>query len=259
MTSNNDESLNISNLLYDKTVRCPVCDNEFKVRSVRTSSYRIDKKDSDFFIHYTRINPYFYDIWLCNSCGFAAMKSDFSSLRSSKKELILNTISKRWHPKDYPSVYNEKIAIERYKLSLINYTAINAESYKKAMNCLKIAWMYRLSGDIENENTYVKNALQGFNDAYYNEDFPMYGMDRFTVMYLIGELNRRIDNLDEALIWFGNVITSSMAQQKIKDLARTQRDLIKEITQITPTENEENNTENKNTKKRFSFINPFKS
>lgn len=253
MISSNEENLNTLNLLYDKTVKCPICDHEFKVRAVRSSSYRIEKKDSDFFIHYTRINPYFYDVWLCNSCGYAAMKSDFSSIRSSKKELILVSISTKWHPKEYPNIYDEKIAIERYKLALINYTVINSESYKKAMNCLKIAWMYRLCGLVENENTYINNAIEGFSHAYYNEDFPMYGMDRFTVMYLIGELNRRIGNPDEALTWLGNVLISSMASQKIKDLSRTQKDLIKNNMNIAVKPDLENNTNNKSTKKRFSF------
>lgn len=253
MISNKEEGLNTSDLLYNKTVNCPICGKEFKVRTVRTSSYRIEKKDSDFFIHYTRINPYFYDVWLCNSCGYTAMKADFLKIRSSKKELILANISTKWHSKDYPDVYNEKIAIERYKLALINYSVINAESYKKAMNCLKIAWMYRLSGQVEPENTYIKNALQGFKDAYYNEDFPMYGMDRFTVMYLIGELARRTGDPDESLIWFGNVITSSMSQQKIKDLARIQKDLIKDNGK---TETQPKN-ENKDVKKRFPFMKLF--
>ncbi len=256
MMSNNEENLNTASLLYDKTVKCPICSNEFKVRAVKSSSYRIEKKDSDFFIHYTRINPYFYDVWLCNSCGYTAMKADFASIRSSKKELVLTNISTRWHPKDYPNVYNEKIAIERYKLALINYTAINSESYKKAMNCLKIAWMYRLSGQVENENAYIKNAMEGFSNAYYNEDFPMYGMDRFTVMYIIGELNRRIGNLDEALIWFGNVITSSMSQQKIKDLARTRKDLIKDTIK-TSTESDKESNDKKDVKKRFPFMKLF--
>jgi uncharacterized protein (DUF2225 family) len=61
-----------------------------------------------------------------------------------------------------------------------------------------------------------------------NEDFPIYGMDKFTTMYLIGELNRRTNNLSVANLWFSKIITSANAPQKIKDLARDQRDLIKE-------------------------------
>jgi uncharacterized protein (DUF2225 family) len=249
----NEENVDISNLLYDKTIKCPICEHEFKVRSVKTSAYRVKEKDSDFFINYTRINPYFYDVWLCNTCGYTAIKTDFEKIREIKKELIIKNISSKWSPKVYPLVYDERIAIERYKLALINYTAINAESYKKSMICLKIAWIYRILKEVENENKYIKNALDGFLEAYYKEDFPMYGMDRSTVMYLIGELHRRCSNNEEALLWFGNVITSSMSSQKIKDMARKQKDLIKSTDEkYRNADNNENQT-----KKKFPFLGLF--
>ena len=88
--------------------------------------------------------------------------------------------------------------------------------------------MYRLTEDQSNELIFLKQALEGFNDAYFNEDFPIYGMDKFTCMYLIGELNRRIGNNSEALSWFSRVITTQGVPQKVKDRARDQKDLIKE-------------------------------
>ena len=82
--------------LYDKKISCPVCDNEFTVKAIKTSSYKMKSRDSDFFIRYELINPYFYDVWLCNSCGYAAMKSDFLKIRSYQKDDVLNNISSRW-------------------------------------------------------------------------------------------------------------------------------------------------------------------
>lgn len=216
------------NLLYDKEVTCPVCGTTFKVRSVKTSSYRIKKKDKDFFIHYSIINPYFYDVWLCNRCGYASMKSDFNKIKNYQIDIVKSKISPKWHGRNYSEVYDVNIAIERYKLSLLNYAITDAKSSKKAMNCLKLAWMHRLLEDKETELTFLSEALKGFNDAYYNEDFPLYGMDRFTTMYLIGELNRRVGNNDEALIWFSNVITTPNVSQKLKEYARDQKDLIKQ-------------------------------
>lgn len=247
MIPSNDANLNLSDLLYDKTITCPICGHQFKVRTVRNSAYRITSKDSDFFINYTRINPYFYDVWICNSCGYAAMKSDFESIRSIKKELVIKNISIRWKPKTYPDTYDAKIAIERYKLALINYTVIESEAYRKGMVCLKLAWMYRLLNDSENETLYIKNSLDEFLKAYYKEDFPMYGMDRYTVMYLIGELQRRLLNNEEAILWFGNVITSRMASSKIKELARKQKDIIKGV-------NEKSEETEEKPKKKFPFL-----
>ncbi len=53
-------------------------------------------------------------------------------------------------------------------------------------------------------------------------------MDRYTTMYLIGELLRRTGNSEEALRWFSNVITCPGISSRLKNLARDQNDLIKE-------------------------------
>lgn len=218
--------------LYDKKVVCPVCGTEFFARALKTSAYRMKGRESDFYINYDNVNPYFYDVLLCNVCGYAAMKADFEKIRKSEIELIRQNISQRWNSHEYPSVYNVDIAIERYKLSLLNYTVMGSKASRKAMNCLKLSWMYRLIDDGVNERLFMEQALIGFKDTYFNESLPVYGMDKFAVMYLMGELNRRLGNNEEAIRYFGEVITSRGADKKIKDLARDQRDLVRELSHV---------------------------
>lgn len=225
--------------LYDKKITCPVCGETFSVKAVKTSSYRMKDKDSDFFIRYDLVNPYFYDVWLCNNCGYAAMKADFEKIKSFQKDLVKKNITSKWKGRTYSDPYDLDTAVERYKLSLLNYYYIDAPASKKAMNCLKLAWMSRLLNDEKAELEYLNQALKGFNDAYFNEDFPLYGMDRYTTMYLIGELNRRIDNTEEALLWFSKVITTPSVGKRLKELARDQKDLIK----FSKSENEEFDSE----------------
>lgn len=227
-----------SKYLYDKTVTCPICGNVFKAKAVKKSSYRILKQHSDFFYEYKNINPYFYDVWLCNICGYAAMKTDFNKIRESQKQLVIDNISMKWHEKNYPEVYNVNIAIERFKISLLNYMAIDAKSSSKAMNCLKIAWMYRILGNSKLENSYIKNSIEEFDKAYFNEIFPIYGMSKFVMMYLIGELNRLVGNDKDALLWFGRVIGEANAPQKLKNMIRDQKELIKSVSQEDTAANE---------------------
>ena len=218
-------------LLYSKKVTCPVCDHIFKTNTVKSSAYRMIKKDSDFFIRYSLINPYFYDVWVCNSCGYAAMKADFNTLQSIEIKKVQTSISPKWHERTYPEIYDVHIAIERYKLSLLNYIVINAKSSKKAINCIKLSWMYRLidTQDAKKmELKFLKQGLEELSDAYYSEAFPICGMDKYSVMYLIGELNRRTGHAEDSLIWFSNVITTPNVKQNLKELARDMKDLIKE-------------------------------
>lgn len=218
--------------IYNKEITCPICGKVFKTKAVKSSYYRVGKKDTDFFIRYLTVNPYFYDVWLCNNCGYGTLKADFGKIRENEIELVRKNIMTRWQGRTYPEAYDVNIAIERYKLALLNYTVIDAKSSKKAMTCLKIAWMYRILEDKENELLFLRQALEGFNDTYYNESFPIYGMNKYTVMYLIGEINRRVGNNEKALLWLGQVITAPAVSPKLKDLARDQKDLIKEEEQL---------------------------
>lgn len=214
--------------IYEKEVTCPVCNNVFKVKAIKSSSYRFDSKDSDFFMRFDIINPYFYDVWICDNCGYASLKNDFGRLSDFQIDAIATQVKTKWKGRKYPEEFNEDIAIERYKLALLNYIVIDAKSSKKAMTCLKIAWMYRLKNDIQNENILLSESLKGFENAYFNEALPIYGMDKFALTYLIGELNRRLDEDEKALKWFSEVITTKGVRTKLKDLARDQKNLIKE-------------------------------
>lgn len=223
-----EEITNEANYLFDKRIVCPVCDNEFKVRTIKKEGHQVKNTESDLYMNYRVINPYFYDVCLCNVCGYTAMRNDFEKIRRHEIEIIQNNISTKWTGRVYPDVYDVNIAIERYKLSLLNYTIMGAKASKKAMNCLKLSWMYREIGDEENEKIFREQALIGFKEAYFSEDCPIYGMDKYKILYLIGELNRRLGNYEEALKYFGEVIVSNMASKKVKDMAMDQKDLIRE-------------------------------
>jgi len=262
-----NEEIKQKSLLYSKEVICPVCGHVFKALAVKSSSYRMNKKDSDFFIRYSLINPYFYDVWICNSCGYSAMKTDFYTLRSIGVEQVQKSITPKWKGRMYPDIYDVHIAIERYKLSLLNYVITNSISSKKAINCIKLAWMYRLIDTDyakEMEQIFLKQALEGLSDAYYAESFPIYGMDKYSAMYLIGELNRRIGHTENSLVWFSNLITTPNVKQNLKELARDMKDLIKE--EATSLANSDNlnstSTESfeasENTKKSNFFSKIFK-
>ncbi|WMJ80590.1 DUF2225 domain-containing protein [Clostridium sp. MB40-C1] len=250
-SSKNNPKIDQKDCLYDKKLTCPVCGAEFTTKAIKTSSYRMKSKDTDFFIRYDIINPYFYDVWLCNTCGYAAMKSDFNRIRNYQIDLVKENVSHKWRGREYKVPYDINIAIERYKLSLLNYYYIESKPSKKAMNCLKLAWMCRLKEDSISEINYLTQAVKGFDDAYLNEDFPLYGMDRYATMYLIGELNRRIGNENEALIWFSKVVTTPGIHKRLKDLARDQKDLIKETQKNN--NSELNNPEDTSEKKKGFF------
>jgi uncharacterized protein (DUF2225 family) len=224
-----NDTNNILDHLFDKQVLCPVCGSNFKTKTVKSKSPRVVSKDSDFFVRYSVANPYFYDVCICNSCGYAAMKSDFEKLKSHKKELVLSNVTPKWKPREYPDILDEKLAIERYKLALLNAVLINLPDSTKAMISLKIAWMHRLLDDTTQETLFLKQALEGFNDAYIKEILPIYGLQRDSLMYLLGELNRKLGNYQNSLLWYSKTIVSTNSSYKVKEMARIGKDSIKNV------------------------------
>ncbi|WP_195263818.1 DUF2225 domain-containing protein [Clostridium sp. 1001275B_160808_H3] len=222
-----DNSDKATKNLFLKEVNCPVCENSFKTPTVKVNASRVTSRDSDLFIRYSVENPYLYEVWLCPSCGYAALKTDFNKIRDFQIKLVKEKITPKWVNREYDIPFTEKISIERYKLALVNSLVIESKNSTKAMLCLKIAWMYRLLMDEVNEKNYINQALIAFNDTFINEKLPVYGLDRFSIMYLIGELHRRVGDDTSALRWFSEVITSIGAPQKVKEMARDGKDKIR--------------------------------
>lgn len=219
--------IDITKDIFEKEVCCPVCDAKFKATSVKVNSPRVLSKDSDLFIRYSTVNPYFYDVWICNSCGYAALKSDFPKLKSYQKDLVLKNITPKWRPRTFSVVLNEIDAIDRYKLALITASIIEKPNSTLGILLLKTGWMYRLLNDEKNEKTFLSQAVEVLSKAYTLEDFPLYGMQRDSLSYLIADLHRLTGDDANALKWYSSVITSSSSSAKVKDLARSGKDLIK--------------------------------
>ena len=217
--------IDINTLLFNKTVTCPVCNNEFECRVVKYNAPRIKSRDSDLFIRYYMIDPYYYDVWLCNRCGYAALKADFNNIKNRQIKNILENIGRKWKSKYYPPIYDAKIAVERYKLALLNAVVSEQKDSTKAFICLKIAWMYRVLESKEEENIFLKKSVEGFLISFQKEPTPIHGLDKYSLMYLIGELYRRTGNYENAKLWLGKVVTSIGAPYKIKEKARDMREL----------------------------------
>ena len=228
-TSNiHKKEFNPLDCLFERNMTCPVCGNDIKVKSVKTGKARMISKDTDFMPRYENLNPLFYDVAICPKCGYSALVRGFGKLRDEQINMIKSIITPKFIPKAYPDLYDVDIAIERFKLALLNSVVKKGKNSEKAYLCLKLSWFYRLKKDEKEEKRFIEQTLIGFKEAYEKEAFPIYGMDKFALIYLIGELSRRIGKNDEALKWLSMVLISINVSPKLKELARDQKDLIKD-------------------------------
>ena len=205
------KEINEEDLLFDKSYTCPVCDHEFKSRMVRTGKVRLVGADSDLRPRYMGVDSLKYDAILCPKCGYAALNRYFNFVMSSQAKNIKEKISANFH-----------------------YQPEAGKIYTYAYTCLKMAWLCRgkrellMQGDykkeevtelINEEKELLSNAYDGFEAAFSKEDFPMCGMDQYTMMYLLAELARRIGKNDEAKRYVSKVLVARNAQRRIKDKA----------------------------------------
>jgi uncharacterized protein (DUF2225 family) len=234
-----------ADMLFDKTYVCPVCDEEFKAKTIRAGKIRMLGTDLDLRPKYENIDMMKYETIACPHCGYAALSRYFKYMTTMQLKLIREGICAKYHPHPMDGdIYTHEEALERYKLTLANAIVKKAKASEKAYICLKTGWLIRGMGEaidpetpecnakkdayLKMEKEYLKNALEGFIAARQSEGFPMCGMDEITVDYLIAILAMECDQFDLSLKVLSNVITSKDSNTRVKDRAREARDVLRE-------------------------------
>ena len=229
--------------LLEKTQKCRICDFEFKTKSVKTGKAKLVSQDIDLRPRYKVIDSVKYGVIACPVCGYAALSKNFDILTSGQAALIKEKISSFFTGlPEAGDTYTYDDAIQRHKLALVNAVVKRGKTSERAYLCLVLAWLVRSKreevealqpDDVEKqvaalkaeENDFLNKALEGFNQAYSKENFPLYVLDEQTATYLIAALNLEVGNKEEAMRWAGKIIFNQNAPDRIKEKARN----IKEI------------------------------
>ncbi len=228
--------------LFDKSCTCPICDKEFKSRTVKVGKAKLSGSDLDLRPRYEQIDLLKYDIIMCPFCGYTALSRFFKFVTSPQAKNIKKTISATFTPqKETKETYTYDEALERYKLALANAIVKQTKASEKAYICLKTAWLLRGKAEHldknlpdyeaqkkqceEEENEFLHNALEGFITARQSESFPMCGMDEPTVDYLIAVTAMRFEQYDVASRLIASIMQSS-ANPRMKDKTRDLKDMV---------------------------------
>ena len=228
--------------LFDKSCTCPICDKEFKSRTVKVGKAKLSGSDLDLRPRYEQIDLLKYDIIMCPFCGYTALSRFFKFVTSPQAKNIKKTISATFTPqKETKETYTYDEALERYKLARANAIVKQTKASEKAYICLKTAWLLRGKSEHldknlpdyeaqkkqceEEENEFLHNALEGFITARQSESFPMCGMDEPTVDYLIAVTAMRFEQYDVASRLIASIMQSS-ANPRMKDKTRDLKDMV---------------------------------
>ena len=199
--------------LYAKQLKCGLCEHGFTSHLVRRSAQQAADSDSDFRIQYKRETPYFYSVFLCPSCGYAFLES-FKKPREKQREKIHEKI------RPLPDFFGEKRDAATAELAYkraIECARLQGEDYiVMASLYLHLAWIHRVRQNAKGEQEALEESLNYYVAVYEKSELS----DATKVMYLIGELNRRLGREKDAVFWFSRVVNEDHTNIAMRRMAR---------------------------------------
>ncbi len=189
--------------LFQIKVTCICCEQSFQTSRVRPSLKRAVRADTDFCSYFKTVNPDYYVVRVCPYCGFASTENFSETINEKQKAIYYDKMGSHWKNRDYGGERSAQDALECYKLSLLTAQSIGEKDRVVAALLHHIAWLYRYDGKKEQEDRFLQFALDAYVRVYETASDTT---SPARLMYLIGELNKRLGNYHEAVRWFGRVI-----------------------------------------------------
>ena len=185
---------------------CPVCGET--TREIKTRSRLIvQKTDEDFCVHYKNFNPYYYKIWICEHCGFAADEKTFlTKLPDRTRQTVENYLKENKPDFEFSEERTANDAIEAFKLAIDQLDLIHAPLSKKASMHLQLAWIYRDTGDTELEKEYMQKAADFYDQSLTQERYPIGNLTDNAAMYVVGAIYYRLGDYEKCAQHLSRII-----------------------------------------------------
>jgi uncharacterized protein len=210
--------------VFDKKYECMMCKCFFTTKKVRSRFVKIMNYDTDFFPLYSsdESNPIFYHINVCPDCGFSFSDDSAKYFPTDVRELIKEKVSSQWVARDFSGIRSIQKAIQTYKLAIYCALLKKEKHISLAGMYLRIAWLFRSIKEIEQEQRFMKLAVNEYLESYTSDDFKGTQMSEVKLLYLIGELSRRTGDLNQAVKYFSKVIEKQKQslEPRIIEMAR---------------------------------------
>lgn len=193
--------------LYDKTIICPVCNNTFKTKRVKSSKVKVKKIHPDFYTEYNGENPNYYSINVCPHCGFSGFEKEFEKISPLSRERVIEKISANWKSRDFGQCRTIDQAIESYKLAFLSCSLTGCGNSTLAKITLRLMWLSRELGDKESESRYRNSSLNYFIKSYEEDRFDEETKSELLqIMFMIAELSRQCELYQDAIKWFSLLV-----------------------------------------------------
>ena len=209
---------------YEKKVECLHCKKSFSTMKVRSKFIKVSATDTDFMPVYAEgdIPAMYYNVFVCEHCGFS-FTEDFSRyFAPGTSEEIQSQITDKWVHHDFKGERTVFQAIQVYKLALICTDIKKEKHVAKAGLALRLAWFYRSLRNAGQEQRFLEIARNQYMESFSTEDYASTQMSATRIMYLVAELSRRVNDMENATRFFSKVIESQRAggEAKVIEMAK---------------------------------------
>lgn len=202
---------------------CPICEKTMRVVKTR-SRIQVLSRDEDACTHYVDFNPYYYTVWVCENCGFAADEKTFTTkIPDRHLKILRNVLLTRNIKIPFAARRTIENAATSFLLALKYQELIRGKASKKAKYAHQLAWIYREAGDKESETLYLQKAVGYYEEALTTEHFPIDALTDNAVIYLIAAIYRRLGEEQKATPYLSKLISDQSirsSEPRIYDKAR---------------------------------------
>jgi len=227
----------MSTALWNKKLTCPFCSKEFETTRLRASAIRVKEKWTDFGSLYEGVSPTHYSITACPHCMVAARNEEFEKFNAGYEPKLME-FSKRARAQAPAKAelfalgeLSVEQAVKRHELAIACHKMrAHSEPGELAGLYLHIVWMYRSNGNPEGERKALAPALEAYKEFYEKGSKMPEKLGEPGVLYLIGELYRRLNDFREARSYYAKALGSKElgAFPNIESLLREQMLVAKE-------------------------------
>ncbi len=208
---------------------CPMCGK--MTRIIKTKSRILAQKvDEDFCVHYRDFNPYYYKIWFCEHCGYAAEEKRFTSPMSShKKQKVRDFLEEKKISIEFFEERSLPDAVAFYKLAIYFEEMMGAPLNSRAGLYLAMAWLYRDSGEAEKEAAAMRKAAELYDQSLATETYPFGKMTDNLALYLVGAIYFRLGDFEQTAQHLSRIISDQRVRTMEFPTFKRARDLWHEV------------------------------
>ncbi len=202
--------MNIENQdkLYDKSVVCTICSAKYTTKKVRSRFVRVLRSDSDFCSYYEdeENSPLLYYVSICPKCGYAVTDAFSNHFPTGSIQSIKEMISLSWIKKEFGTKRSVLEAIEAYELAIYCATLNKEKHIVLAGLYMRLVWIYRKEKMIDKEIHFMKLTVSEYLQSYSTEDYEFTNMSQIKILYIIGDLFKRLGDEKQAVLYLSKVI-----------------------------------------------------